>query len=338
MNNLTEYLQKNNKVMNPFVHEEWKPLLALDIDPTLYQISNTGKVYMNDAQRLMVLSENHGYMRGHFRTVSGEYKMYDMHRLMMIIFNPIPNRQNYVVNHIDGDKSNNTINNLEWCTQKENIQHSIDTGMTRIGTDKVESYMTDSQIHFICKSFEECKTYDYIITELMKQGDYEYEKLRGLLSNIKQHKTYRHISSLYNIDNKHHNSIYSEEFVHTLCRYLSEGNHSADELMSIMNIPAEDRTKFRTLIRYLLDGTSFTEVASRYNLKRPKDMLEKPERFSQETVLQICKYIQAGLSYDEILAKLYNEDKSEEEVKLIKKSIYHIKTKVLPRLMEQNKL
>lgn len=47
-----------------------------------------------------------------------------LHRLMAIAFIPNPNNLP-VVNHIDRNRTNNTISNLEWCTQKDNINHSI---------------------------------------------------------------------------------------------------------------------------------------------------------------------------------------------------------------------
>ena len=51
-----------------------------------------------------------------------------MHRLLMQTF--VPNPQNKAhVNHIDGDKSNNDLANLEWATEKENEQHAVRTGL-----------------------------------------------------------------------------------------------------------------------------------------------------------------------------------------------------------------
>jgi hypothetical protein len=44
----------------------------------------------------------------------------------------IPNPENYsIVNHIDGNPSNNHVKNLEWCTRSHNVQHAYDIGLNK---------------------------------------------------------------------------------------------------------------------------------------------------------------------------------------------------------------
>lgn len=77
---------------------------------------------------------------------NGKLKTKTIHRLVAETF--IPNPNNYkVINHIDCDKTNNNVNNLEWCTQKHNIIESFKNELQKapIGKDsncskEVEQY------------------------------------------------------------------------------------------------------------------------------------------------------------------------------------------------------
>jgi hypothetical protein len=73
-----------------------------------------------------------------------------VHRLLGIAF--IPNPLNLPqINHKDGNKNNNDLNNLEWCTHQENIKHSRDVLKKCIGEDNGNAKLTNEQVKEIRK-------------------------------------------------------------------------------------------------------------------------------------------------------------------------------------------
>lgn len=69
---------------------------------------------------------------------NGKVKLKTMHRLLAEAF--IPNPNNYPqINHIDGIKDNNSLDNLEWCTNQQNNQHAWAIGLKKTSEKQKES-------------------------------------------------------------------------------------------------------------------------------------------------------------------------------------------------------
>lgn len=69
-----------------------------------------------------------GYLKVSLANGDGSSEQVSVHRLMAKHFLPNPYDHKYV-NHIDGDKTNNSISNLEWCSAKENNYHALKIGL-----------------------------------------------------------------------------------------------------------------------------------------------------------------------------------------------------------------
>lgn len=109
-------------------------------------VSKTGIVFERPykGRTISLNPKKTGYCQVDFRNKKGCY----IHRLVAETF--IPNPENKpCVNHINGIKSDNRIENLEWCTHKENITHAINTGLIRTGADSSSSKMKTEDVRLI---------------------------------------------------------------------------------------------------------------------------------------------------------------------------------------------
>lgn len=107
-----------------------------------YAVTSDGRIFKKSDSSKKELAQvvNHaGYKCVSLTNEQGR-KQVKVHRLVMQAFAPIPDMYKHQVNHKDGNKHNNSLDNLEWCTQTENMQHAIRTGLKVIEQQGERNY------------------------------------------------------------------------------------------------------------------------------------------------------------------------------------------------------
>lgn len=120
--------------------EEWRDMPEYEKYIT---VSNLGRVYFKPRKYINALTgaempagdiypalanDKDGYKLCNF-SLNGESTTFKVHRMVLMAFSPVENYKELSVNHKDGVKGNNNIENLEWATHKENINHAIENGL-----------------------------------------------------------------------------------------------------------------------------------------------------------------------------------------------------------------
>lgn len=145
----------NNSSINPkdLLGEIWLPVVGAE---THYLISNLGRlksIKKDGSTYLRKPSSRSGYYRTRL-SVNNNIMQETIHRLVAKAF--IPNPENKpVINHKNSNRLDNRVENLEWCTQAENLAHAISVGNLKLrGKDNANSILTEADVLQIREEFD----------------------------------------------------------------------------------------------------------------------------------------------------------------------------------------
>ena len=191
--------------------EKWERIKGYE---KYYEISNFGNVKSLDREisnkkgsytkkgRLLKKSyTSTGYLKVEL-TKNKKKKSFKVHRLVAQAFIPNPESKPNV-NHIDGNPLNNNFKNLEWCTQKENVEHALKLGLIEKKltpeqeSELIKMYVSRVSGNELSRKFNISKTAIYIILrrnsidvrkikESMTKYNIDINKLKNDLKSKKQ--------------------------------------------------------------------------------------------------------------------------------------------------------
>ena len=175
--------------------EEWSRI-HINNEETKYIISNKGRVYNTKANKFIKP----------IKTIDGYYKINLSHRgksynkkihiLVGKYFIPNDNESYNMINHKNGDKLNNIVNNLEWCDNSYNQKHSYLYKLHRKAPEKNPKVL----IHMICKLLQDGNSTSDIIklTYKYRIDNNINTDIKSLILHIKRRKSWKKISQNYN--------------------------------------------------------------------------------------------------------------------------------------------
>lgn len=154
-----------------------------------YYIDDSGVLYTNYGQTILKDCLNKkGYVKNGLVRTDGALKGYFRHRLVLQSFQPIDNYEGMQVNHIDGIKTNNHLDNLEWCTNQENRIHACRNGLAArlIGEANPYHRLTEEQVLEMITDLQNHIPY----SELIKK----YKCSKATISSIKNKRNWAYLT------------------------------------------------------------------------------------------------------------------------------------------------
>lgn len=158
-----------------------------------YYANENGSIYSAKSNKILSWQlDKDGYAKVQMMSDDGKRHRYSVHRLILENLNPVEGMENLQVNHIDGNKLNNQLSNLEWTTSSENNKHAYQIGLkNQKGQNNNATRLTDKDVE---KIIELLLTHQYTYKQIGEKFNIDEETVGA----IKRKKNWKHLTE--NID------------------------------------------------------------------------------------------------------------------------------------------
>lgn len=271
--NINKYLKDNG--IN--IEEKW---IYLNNEKSNYKIRSNGEVLSvnfnktgkSKLRKISISRTGYRYIVLHHK---GKMYKFQLHQLVAKYFIPNPENKSQV-NHIDGDKSNNDVSNLEWVTSKENIHHALKTGLIKTGEDRYNSIVSNDTVEEICKEFVKN---ELTIPTISKK----YNVKIGIIRDILRKKSWKCISDKYDFSNYNkkgepgtkgeNNSLatINENTVHKICNAISIANKSLSDISKEFGVSYK-------IVQHIYNRSSWRSVSSQYDFTKYMKTMDKSRK------------------------------------------------------------
>lgn len=250
--------------LNPNDPEEIFLYISNEIVPNIkpwYLISNRGNVFSTNSNRFMKKTKSvDGYNVCTVRTYDEKGITIYIHRVEMLTFKYEPGCEFLDIDHVDCNKSNNDIINLEWVTKAENTRRAAVNGLLLTGEAAPWTKVNDAKAHMICQLYIQ----GHGVTEIAKIVNCGIDSVFRIVHGIGR----QDISSQYDIESRYRGYL-SEADIHLVCKTFSEmrGRSYAEikrYMIDVLGIKVVRRCDYILRNLYRKDPYCYYRISSLY--------------------------------------------------------------------------
>ena len=180
--------------------------------------------------------------------VKKKQKHFGVHRLVLMTFKGMPTKKRCECNHINGIKTDNRIENLEWCSRKENIRHSYRIGLSKRGEDHGRAKLKEKDVLMVIELLKR----DVSIKEISKRLKISAPSI----SQINTGRNWSHLSSCFPISKKtnrgenHYKTKLKEKDVVEIKKLLRNKKLKQTEIGRMFNVSGDDISQIKMKTRW----------------------------------------------------------------------------------------